>query len=189
MGKPSLKIQYENRRDFENSTVKVIETFENQYRDVFIMKEGITYVDAKLWSEIEKLTFEIMGAWIHSSGELLRVIGQEKVFSIFGVISNYRQELWDYDEYKAFISLPEKIKIYRGGVGGMNEILKGFSWTASLEVAKGYSACHTDGSVLSAEICKNDVLLINIMERELVPHPSKLKNIELVPFDYIDCTI
>lgn len=86
--------------------------------------------------------------------------------------------LMDSEDYKIYLSLPEKITVYRGVKPGGNE--KGLSWTRNIKQAKWFAnRFEKNGYVLSATIDKENVLAyFNTRgEEEIIVDTSKLEGV------------
>lgn len=166
--------------DFDNTVNYLSENFDETYSKAFRIKQGVTYVDAQYISELVEFSADLFGVWIDSIWRLIEMLGHKNVFDILKRLAIYREIFWDISEYDIYEDLPDVIKIYRGGQGPIEEVLKGFSWSAHLTVAKEFAEKHPNGIVLSAEISKKDILLINPYQAELVPEPATLRSVQIV---------
>lgn len=118
---------------------------------------------------------DFFGTWATSSPVVLHILGQEKVLAILEFLSTRRQITWESYDYEYFVQLPDRIQIFRGGSGAMEEVLQGFSWSMDREIATYYANQSQEGGILlQAEINKEDILLVYPGENELVPRRDAL---------------
>ncbi|MFA6904434.1 MAG: hypothetical protein WC236_15270 [Gallionellaceae bacterium] len=129
---------------------------------------------------IDDLAANYFGVWTDSSGGVLTVLGEDKFFGILKKLSIDRELFWGYYEYQYFEYLQDDLVIYRGGSGSKDDVLKGYSWTTDIEIAQEFAGRLENGVVLSAEILKDDVMLVNSCQNEVVPMPSALRNISII---------
>ena len=95
-------------------------------------------------------------AYFHSSGEITRLLGPEKLVRFFRLFSPYAHYITP-EEYARFFSLPETITIYRGGRGPEDALKWGLSWTLDRGIAKSFMDSPGD-LVLGLEIPRAKVL-------------------------------
>lgn len=135
------------------------------------------YIDHDRIQELEKFSGDFFWAWATSSPSIFSAISSSKVMEILELFSKYRQIIWEYEHYRYYEQLPDHIQIFRGGSGNLDDVLLGFSWSLSKEVAERFAKSSLDGILVSAEIAKKDVLLVSSLESELVPRLGSLSNI------------
>lgn len=166
--------------DFDKHVKNISDDIGEVYNKAFFDSDGEEMVIPKFVWQLQELSGDFFSAWANSSWDLINALGVERVFEILEQLAVYRFATWEENEYEFFEGIPEVVKIYRGGDGTKEDVLKGFSWSLDFEVANEFAEKHVQGLVLSAEISKNDVLLINTAQNELVPHPKNLRKIEVI---------
>lgn len=169
-----------NLDEFDYSLKNMSEAIDEVYSKAFFLEDGQIMVNPKFVNQLQALSGDFFTVWAESSWDLIYTLGSERVFEILELLSAYRFATWEFEEYNFFEGMPETLKIYRGGDGTKEEVLKGFSWSLDLQVAKEFAEKHVQGLVLTAEIFKKDVLLINTAQHELVPHPKNLREIDVI---------
>lgn len=119
----------------------------------------------------------LAAAWVDSENP-----NEDVNVSIKTLISWYKfvdkSVLMDSEDYKIYLSLPEKITVYRGVKPGGNE--KGLSWTRNIKQAKWFAdRFEKNGYVLSATIDKENVLAYfdTRGEEEIIVDTSKLEGV------------
>lgn len=112
--------------------------------------------------------------WHISSRRLFDTLGEAAVACLLKIIGFDDDAREFYAEHIAHLSDP--IKIYRGGQGGLNDVLKGYSWTLDKEYALDFVV--PGGTLVTAELDKSGILLICPHQREIVPNRELLRNIE-----------
>jgi len=136
------------------------------------------YLDSyDIVKDLEKLSRDFFWAWMTSSPAVIAALGSPKVMEILELFSTYRGITWEYEHYAYYEQLPDHIEIFRGGSGTLDNVLLGFSWSLSKEIAEQFANSSLDGILLRAEIAKKDVLLVSSLECELVPRLSSLSNV------------
>jgi len=169
-----------NSAEFQLGLPTMVNDIVALFEDTLLADEGGLHVKCSTNIDtLRSLVTEFFEAWTISSRLVIEAVGAERVFSVLKMISTARVVTWDYNEYTYFENLPDVITIYRGGGGGDKETLKGYSWSTDLAVAESFSLKHTSGCILVGEILKNDVLLLNSDESELVAAPNTIRNVSL----------
>jgi hypothetical protein len=109
---------------------------------------------------------------------MLAVFGEKDCFELMELAAKNKSFVWGVDMEVYFEDLPDKVTIYRGGVGSVQDVAAGHSWSLDEGFAAPY-ACHANGILISAKISKNDILLLGTVESEIVPRKAALKGIKL----------
>lgn len=131
--------------------------------------------------DLRQFGVDFFDAWMNSSRVVINALGKRQTMDILDLLSTRRGSTWQAEDYQLLLRLPERVTIYRGGAGTLDEVLKGFSWTLDRFVADQFADAHDHGTVLQAEIHRNDIVLISFLEQEIVPRQGAPKNIQVVP--------
>lgn len=134
-------------------------------------------LDCDVLQEIQDFARDFFAAWETSSPMVLKVCGTSQAMAMLELFTACRELIWDFEYVTLFEELPDRLKIFRGGAGSTEEVLKGFSWSLSQEVAEQFAARSANGLVLKAELAKEDVLLVSSLEWEVVPRSGALSNV------------
>jgi hypothetical protein len=138
------------------------------------------YVDhekVEKFRELAKLADDFFWAWETSSRAVTLALGETRAIEILELFSIQRSLTWEFDAFMFFERCPDHIEIFRGGEGKLDDLLLGFSWSLSKDVAERFANMSSDGILIRAEIAKNDVLLVATLEYEVVPRLGSLSNI------------
>ena len=131
--------------------------------------------------DLQTFSADFFDCWTMGNHELVEYLGNSRVIAILEFLSLARGLTWPVDNYNHFMELADEFEIYRGGVSPVDELLLGYSWTLDGERAAAYSRRQPNGIVVKALLSKNDVLLLDAMEREIVPRPSAWRSFQLIP--------
>lgn len=134
------------------------------------------YLDHRI-QDLEKFSGDFFWAWATSSPAIFAALSSSMVMEILELFSTHRSITWEHEHYAYYEQLPDHIQIFRGGSGKLDDVLLGFSWSLSKEVAEQFANSSLDGILVMAEIAKNDVLLVSTLECELVPRLGSLSNV------------
>lgn len=152
----------------------LIAGFEERYEALkTIFDSG--YMDHRV-KDLEMLSGDFFWAWTTSSPAVIAALSSPKVLEMLELFSKYRGITWGYEHYAYYEQLPDNIQIFRGGSGTLDDVLLGFSWSLSQEVAERFANSSLDGILVRAEVAKQDVLLVSSLESELVPRLGSLSN-------------
>jgi hypothetical protein len=122
---------------------------------------------------------DLCDAYCLSSGYLTNVLGPDLLLRTFRALKPIWWAIASHDEYEAYLNLDEKLVLYRGGIGPVGELAKGFSWTLNQYVAHGFMDA-PDSLMIRAEIRKTDLLLYFPDDDECIVDPATPASISLV---------
>lgn len=143
------------------------------------LKSKLSTDDCMTYLEIEKFFPDFLYFWHLSSPRTLAVLGEKDCYEILELVAPYKTIIWDVCSVEYFEFLPDELTIYRGGFGSVADVAAGHSWTLNRDIAAIY-AVQANGILITAQISKEDVLLLVTLEHEIVPRKSGLENIRLL---------
>lgn len=143
-------------------------------------------VDLTKTRDLEPLCGDFFAAWATSSPVVLELLGEAKVMEILEFFAARRELTWTLDDYEYFKCLPDRVQIFRGGTGTVEDIRNGFSWSTSEAVAEQYAKQNKEGILLQAETDKEDVLLVFPLEHELVLRKNSAIIHQVIPCGVTD---
>jgi hypothetical protein len=163
---------------FESVVRHISEEFDEVFNAAIDVKTGCPKGE-ELVRQVKLLSGRFFKAWSRSSWKIVGFLGADRAFAILEKLSLARHATWDCDSFHNFSCLYDKLKVYRGGGGSKEEVLKGYSWTVDLDDAIIFAERYSDGIVLSAELDRKDVVLVFWGQLEVVPRLNSLKNVKV----------
>jgi hypothetical protein len=105
------------------------------------------------WTKISRIphdTFEFLESlrlfypdfhhhWLLSSPTTLAYFGIEECYAIFEHSSKWKEIVWPLHILNLYNTLSDKVQLFRGGVGTIEEVLIGHSWTLDMDFAEPYA--------------------------------------------------
>jgi hypothetical protein len=175
-----VDIQFDAAR-FQLAVTATVSDLITLYEEIILEKEGVVSIASpEHVNNLQSLTGDFFHAWIISSWLVIEAVGAKRTFSVLKMLSAIKIVAWVYDDCEWFENLPDVITIFRGGEGAKEEVMKGYSWSTNLAVAEQFARMHACGSILVGEIYKDDVLLLNPSQDELVADPNTIRKIALL---------
>jgi len=151
----------------------------DQLSELKVMWVAIEKIDRNDYTylvELNKFYEKFSYYWSLSSPKTIDCFGEKICYEIFELCSKWKECVWGMDALTYYAQLPEELKIFRGGVGSIQQILVGHSWTLNQDLAFNYSK-QDHGIVISARLAKTDVLHLSPEEEEIVLHQESLTNV------------
>lgn len=163
----------------ENKFIKTVNQISDQIDAVFNRTYTATAVIGAL-DDLDKLNSAFVEAWQFNSKQIFQLLGVTRVKEILSYFSHSRVCTWAFEEYDFYLKLPDEITIYRGGNGGVEDVLMGFSWSLYLNVAHQFACTHENGLVISAEVNKDDIIFVSLLEFEVVPRIGSISKVRVI---------
>ena len=154
-------------------------TFANTLQSVERIEAIVANNDSTDIKFAEQFGKDLCEAYCLSSGYITDALGPDLLQRAFRALKPIWWAIASYDEYEAYRNLDEKLVLYRGGMGPLSELAKGFSWTLNQYVARGFMDA-PNSLMIRAEVQKTDLLLYFQDDDECIVDPASLASIELV---------
>lgn len=153
---PELSSRWIELKSMDHETVEFVQEFETYFDNFF-----------HLWSLSSPMTIE--------------VLGMAECYSILEFAWTWKKLVWPIWTLELYEQLPQRVNIFRGAKGPVANVLKGYSWSLSKEIAETF-AINSDGIIVGAIVDRDDILMLGDIEMEVIPKMNSLYEIKQVAF-------
>lgn len=116
---------------------------------------------------VEAFALDFYSCYTQGSGVLSNELGADLVLQTFRSLAPLFSVLADVEDSLVWQSLPGKFVVYRGGTGPAENLVRGYSWTRSAQIASSFAA-EENGLVLTTTVSRRHLLACFAFQEECI---------------------